>query len=528
MSTALISPHEVERIQPPANRLPSAHLQKWAFIPLVTLAAIAIHGYHPYSEDAGIYVPAIKKLLDHGLYPHGAQFFLAPARLSIFSNIVAATVWVTHLPLSCALLLWHAITVALLLTGCWRFSRLCFGGTSVAQCGPLLVAAFLTVPVAGSSLMLSDPYLTSRSMSTPALIFALCFLLEERLFEATLVFLLAFLVHPLMAAYGGVFLLSLWAIRKRWWWLLPLVGGCIFSRVLLALQTAKRFPPSASYRDAVLTRTYFFLSQWTWYEIFGIIAPLCFFAWLIWRERDFLRGRVGSCALAAFLNGTFFILLAVLFTRTSNQLAIARYQPMRSFHLLYILMFLLPVSLVAQKTLACGRLPFALFLAVTVCGMFAAQRYSFPASSHLELPGMHTDNPWQRAFEWTRLNTPKDALFALDPDYPDATGEDRRGFRAVAERSALADRSKDGGIVAVFPDLAEDWKKEVDAASDVDRLRTGLSPVALQQAGVTWIVTNSEPSAVLDCPYRSGGVAVCHLPDRLPAIVNEQPHGAQN
>jgi hypothetical protein len=528
MSTALISPPDVERIQPAETRPPSASLRKWAFIPLLTVAAIAVHGYHPYSEDGGIYVPAIKKLLDPALYPHSAQFFLAPARLSIFSNIVAATIRATHLPLSCALLLWHAVTVALLFAGCWRFSRLCFGATRVAQCGPLLVAAFLTVPVAGSSLMLSDPYLTSRSMATPALIFALCFLLEERLFKATLVFLLAFAVHPLMAAYGGVFLLSLWAIRKRKLWLLPLVAGCIFSGVLLALQMAKRFPASASYRDAVLTRTYFFLSQWAWYEIFGIVAPLCLFTWVIWRERDFLQGRLGSCALAAFLNGAFFALLALLFTRTSNQLAVERYQPMRSFHLLYILMFLLPVSLLAQRTLERGRLPFALFLAVTACGMFAAQRYSFPAGSHLELPGMHCDNPWQRAFEWARLNTPKDALFALDPDYLNAPGVDRRGFRAVAERSALADRSKDGGVVAVFPNLAEEWINELREADAADRPQTDSSEVALRQAGVTWIVTNAEPGAALDCPYRSGGVAVCHLPERLPVIVNEQPHGAKN
>lgn len=53
----------------------------------VCLAAIAvlIHGYHPFSEDAAIYVPAIKKQLDPTLYPRRDEFFLSHARFSLFS-----------------------------------------------------------------------------------------------------------------------------------------------------------------------------------------------------------------------------------------------------------------------------------------------------------------------------------------------------------------------------------------------------------------------------------------------------------
>jgi len=72
MSTTLVSPLNAERIQAAETRLASPSLQKWAFVMLLTVAAIAIHGYHPYSEDAGIYVPAIKKLLNPELYPHSA------------------------------------------------------------------------------------------------------------------------------------------------------------------------------------------------------------------------------------------------------------------------------------------------------------------------------------------------------------------------------------------------------------------------------------------------------------------------
>jgi hypothetical protein len=37
----------------------------------------------------------------------------------------------------------------------------------------------------------------------------------------------------------------------------------------------------------------------------------------------------------------------------------------------------------------------------------------------------------------------KAAIFALDPNYMAIAGDDQHGFRAVAERSAIADNLKD-------------------------------------------------------------------------------------
>ena len=62
-----------------------------------------------------------------------------------------------------------------------------------------------------------------------------------------------------------------------------------------------------------------------------------------------------------------------------------------------------------------------------------------------------------QAFLWIRGNTPKDALFALDADYINAPGEDAQSFRAIAERSALPDYSKDGGEASIAPDLTAAW-----------------------------------------------------------------------
>jgi hypothetical protein len=85
--------------------------------------------------------------------------------------------------------------------------------------------------------------------------------------------------------------------------------------------------------------------------------------------------------------------------------------------------------------------------------MFLAQRSLFPASAHLEWPGALPQNRWAQSFLWIRENTPVDARFALDPALKNIHGEDTDGFRALAERSMLADAAEDSGAVTMFPSL---------------------------------------------------------------------------
>lgn len=49
----------------------------------LALIAILIHGYHLGTDDAAIWVPAIKKSADSSLYPFGGEFFLTHAHLSL-------------------------------------------------------------------------------------------------------------------------------------------------------------------------------------------------------------------------------------------------------------------------------------------------------------------------------------------------------------------------------------------------------------------------------------------------------------
>ncbi|HEY6074790.1 MAG TPA: hypothetical protein VIV15_15765, partial [Anaerolineales bacterium] len=142
------------------------------FLLLISMGAVLVHGYHPAVEDAEIYVPGIKRALNPGLYPYNDAFFASHASRTLFPKLIAASVRVTHLPLDFALLIWHVLSIFLLLLACWKISRICFHNIRAQLGSVVLVASLLTLPVAGTALDLVDQYLNTRSLSTPAVMFA--------------------------------------------------------------------------------------------------------------------------------------------------------------------------------------------------------------------------------------------------------------------------------------------------------------------------------------------------------------------
>ncbi len=116
------------------------------------------------------------------------------------------------------------------------------------------------------------------------------------------------------------------------------------------------------------------------------------------------------------------------------------------------------------------------------------------------------------AFLWIRGHTPKDALFAMDAEYLQKPGVDLHGFRAIAERSVLADQEKDSGAASVFPELAEHWKEQSVAQSDWAHLSTNRLQGLRSRYGVSWVlVENSAPATGLVCPYANAELRVCQI-----------------
>src|SRR3989475_9429722 len=69
----------------------------YIYLALLTAGVLLVHGYHPGIEDAEIYVPGIKRILDPSLYPFGAEFFLNHARLTLFAQTIAPSIRLSHL-----------------------------------------------------------------------------------------------------------------------------------------------------------------------------------------------------------------------------------------------------------------------------------------------------------------------------------------------------------------------------------------------------------------------------------------------
>ena len=502
----------------------------------LTLLALAVHGYHPYAEDGGLYMAEIKRQLDPSLYPHGAEFVTGHLRFSLFGSLTVGLVHRSHMTLGTVLLLLHVVSFWTTLLAAWLLSAQCYTARKARIGAVTLLATWITLPIAGTSLMLMDPYVTARSVSTPCVLLALACTLELLLpaagglakrwgifvsFCAAL--LLAAVMHPLMAAYGLGCVLVLACIlsslgRVQIWGTAGL--GMAALGVAGAIQ-AMAPPESAAYAHAAMTRSYWFPGSWHWYEQFGLIAPMILLAIVgFGRRREGDAARVALARMAVVCGGVA-VAVALLFARPSLAThAIARLQPLRIFQIVYVVMILLVGATLAERLLQRRFLRWVTTFGLLALTMLFAERQTFPSSAHLELPWRTPQNQWKQAFVWISQNTPKDALFALDAHYITSPGEDAQSFRAIAERSVLPDYSKDGGEASITPGLTSAWMVGVTAQMRLSDESDAQRVATLRPMGVTWIVLKRSAHTAFECDYANNRVKVCRLPDSLQAKQN--------
>ena len=478
---------------------------------LLTLAAVLVHGYHPAVEDATIYLPGIEKMLDPSLFPHNAAFFTSHAHMTFFPNLVTLFVRITHLPLEVALLVLHLLSIFFLLMGCLRLGRFVFRSKLAPWGGVALVAGLLTIPVAGTALYIFDEYLNPRSISVPALLFLVVAAYERRWIVCALLAVFAAAIHPLMAAFGIAYVLLSLALgyisddkAKRE---VPVASAT----ALMLLPFGLSKPMTEAYRQILQGNTYFSVLNWEWYEWLGALAPLALLWWFHRIGRKTAQpglDRIGR-DLAVF--GSIFTVAALVINLPQRFSNLMLLQPMRAFHLIYIAFFVVAGGLLADYVLR-NKAWRWLLLFVPLCGgMWFKQQEIFPSTQHLELPGRAPSGDWEEAFLWIRQNTPKDAYFALDPQHMNLPGEDQHGFRAISERSMLADSVKDRSAMSMFPEMAETWKRQADATRDwqhfgkvdFERLRT--------EFGVDWVVLRRPGVEGLTCPHENFTLLVCRV-----------------
>lgn len=497
-------------------------------VTLLTVIALGVHGYHPYAEDGGLYMAEIKRLLDPGLYLHGTEFVTGHLQFSVFAPMVAGVVRGSHMSLEMVLLLFYVASLWSTLFAGWLLAAWCYFSRELRAGAIALLATWITLPVAGTSLMLMDPYVTARSLSTPCVLLALAGVLEtfsrdelagwmrwRGLVLCCVALFAAAAIHPLMAAYGLgcvlVLVCVLSPIRQVRAW--GTVGLCLTALGIAAIIQALAPRESAAYLRVAMTRYYWFPGNWHLYEQFGLAAPLLILAIIGLRKSKDGVARIAMARMATIC-GAVAVIVAVLFARQSlSTHMVARLQPLRIFQVVYVVMILMIGAALAEWVLQRRVWRWGAAFVLLAGVMLFAERETFPHSTHLELPWRAPANPWEEAFVWISRNTPKDALFALDAHYITSSGEDAQSFRAIAERSMLPDYSKDGGEASITPTLTTAWIAG-------ERAQTGLSVesdaqriAVLRPLGVTWVVLSRDSRTDLCCAYRNDAVKVCRLPD---------------
>jgi hypothetical protein len=552
LATTLASPLSSERLRREEYRRERGFAA--VLVTALTFCALLVHGYHPYAEDGGVYLPEIKRLLDPGLYPQGTAFVVEHLRYSLFAPAMAGLVRGSRFSLETVLLVVHFATIWMTLFAAWLLAARCYGSREARGGAVALLSVWITLPIAGTSLMLMDPYVTARSLSTPcallALVGALEFLrpqfeLDEeqtgarwRGFALCLGALTgAAVMHPLMAAYavGSVLLLVAVLSRSRLVRVWGTAGLGLTGVAMAAGVNLEALPENGIYRRVMLTREYWFLSQWHWYEWIGLIAPLVILsAVAMGRRREDDEARVGLARMAVAAGVTASV-VAIVFARTGMAThLVARLQPLRIFQLVYVVMIVVVGATLGERILQRRPVRWVVVFPMLAAMMVMAERDTFPASSHLELPRalervVATDSPneFEQAFRWISRNTPRDAVFALDAHYISEPGEDTQGFRAIAERNALPDFSKDGGIVTNKPELAAAWLQGETAQAQLNVEPDAERVAALSPLGVTWVVLNRSAATGFACEYANEAVKVCRLPEaRDGRHVNQFPAGA--
>jgi hypothetical protein len=476
---------------------------------LLTPVVLLVHGYHPFAGDAGIYVAGVRHILNPSLYPLNSAFPATFTRLSILPWMLAALVRIAHLPLSWVLLSAHLLSIFLFLTACRKLATDLFPGDAARWFSQILAAACFTLPVAGTALFVMDPYVTARSFSTPVSLMALAASIERAWPRAILLLIIATLIHPLMGAYAVVFVI-LHALTASGHRLLGLtICGAFVTIAGTAFVLAHRTPFSPAYREAVSLppRTFLFLARWHWYEILGLLLPLILFALALRKLRP--ASRKASLCLTCLLVGITSILIAALFVPSDGPYALVPLQILRNFHLIYMVGIVLSGGILAELMARSRPVAVAIF-ALLFTGMFAAQRFTWSGSNRVEWPGSHPSNPYQQAFLWIRDNTPRDAVFAFNPQLVYLPHEDEQGFRAIAQRDHLAD-DKDAGIVAVRPQLAGRWALQRNADLNVNRMTDPERVAVLPSLGATWLLLPPKADTAFPCPWSNEVVKICQM-----------------
>ena len=506
------------RAEEKSTQSSQASRRAWDAALLLGLAALSLlaMGYHPGFEDDGVYLAAVERRVHPELFPRDARFFALQLQATIFDRFLAAWVRLTHLSIAWSELLWQCVAMVAILAASRAILRRCFASGAAQWAGVAMLGAMFSLPVSGTALYILDQHLHPRALATALILMAVALLMEERHWRAGVCLTSAFLFHPIMGALGASFcFFLLLGLRGKLDWMTGTearTGQRVMQRAAAVPLGWIFEPPTPAWRTALGTRTYYFLFQWQWYEWLGALAPIGLF-WLLARWAARRRNRtLARLAAAVVAYAAVQQCVAVTMAAPPQLIRLIPLQPMRYLHLVYVLMAMMAGALAGEYVLRAKRWRWVVYLALIFGGMYGSQRAIFADTAHLEWPGAKSGNEWVQAFAWIREHTPEDAYFAVDPWYLEAQGEDFHNFRALAERSVLADAVKDAAVCTQVPELADEWLRERDAQMGLDGFSLARMERLKAKTGASWALLRYPARAGLDCRWHNRVLTVCRIP----------------
>ena len=110
--------------------------------------------------------------------------------------------------------MWHVASIFLFLLAAWTLLAACFESRPARRGGVALLAGCLSVPAAGTALVIMDLYVTTRSLAAPLALFAVAAWLAGKRWAALAWLAAVIAIHPQMGVYAAALIGVLW-VRER-------------------------------------------------------------------------------------------------------------------------------------------------------------------------------------------------------------------------------------------------------------------------------------------------------------------------
>src|SRR5262249_10929318 len=153
-----------------------------------------------------------------------------------------------------------------------------------------------------------------------------------------------------------------------------------------------------AYHRILEMRPLHLITNWRWYDWIGVFVPLLLLMWFSHLAARHRFWRMDSMCRSLISFQLVFCALAMAISRPGRFEQLSELQPMRSLHLLYILLFLFIGGWLGKTVLHKAAWRWAIVFAPLCFGMWFVQRQLFPATQHIEWPGTTSSNFWVQAF----------------------------------------------------------------------------------------------------------------------------------